>query len=151
MEYLGHLISKGVSTDPKKVEAMVAWPRPKTVKVFRGFLGLTGYYCRFVKNYGIISKPLTELLKKEGFNWGPEVETTFERLKEAMSRVPILELPDSNKPFVLETDACVTRDGLVLMQEGRPLAFLSKALGSRHMGLSIYGKDFLAMLIAVEK
>ena len=81
-----------------------------------------------------------ELLKNKGFNWGPEAKTAFERLKGAVSGVPILGLPDFNKPFILKTDACATGVGAVLMQEGRPLAFLNQALDI--WGLAFMKKGF---------
>ena len=93
----------GVGTNPKKIEVVVVWPRPTNIRVLRGFLGLTGYYIRFVKNYGMISKPLTELLKKDGLKWNPKAEEAFEQLKKALSEVPVLRLPDFSKPFMLET------------------------------------------------
>lgn len=152
VEYLGHLISNGrVSTDPRKVEAMLSWPRPISLKALRGFLGLTGYYRRFVQNYGIISKPLTNLLKKGGFNWGKEAEEAFKNLKGAMSRVPVLGLPDFEKPFTLEMDASGIGVGAVLTQEGRPLAFLSQVLSPKHLGLSIYENELLVVLMAVDR
>ncbi|KAJ0567702.1 putative nucleotidyltransferase, Ribonuclease H [Helianthus annuus] len=132
VEYLGHIISeKGVSTDPKKIEAVKKWPLPTDVKQLRGFLGLSGYYIRFIKSYGILAKPLTSLLKKDNFNWTEEATTTFENLKEAVCSPPILALPNFNKPFVLETDASVLGIGAVLMQDNHPLAFISKALSPR--------------------
>ncbi|CAA0828550.1 Uncharacterized mitochondrial protein AtMg00860 [Striga hermonthica] len=152
VEYLGYIITKeGVSTDPSKVESMVKWPIPKTLKKLRGFLGLTGYYRKFVKNYGLVSKPLTNLLRKDGFKWSQEAEEAFHHLKQSMSTTPVLALPDFTLPFEIETDASGVGVGAVLMQKGRPIAYMSKALCARNQCLSIYEKEFLAVLMAIQR
>lgn len=152
IEYLGHFISQGVvSTDPSKVKAVQDWPQPTDVKQLRGFLGLAGYYRRFVKNFGKIAKPLTELLKKDSFMWTEAATEAFEALKFALTSSPVLALPDFSKTFVVETDASGKGIGAVLMQDKHPLAFISKALGPRQLGMSIYERELLAVVYAIQK
>lgn len=126
IEYLGHFIDKdGVSTNPKKIDAMQGWPIPTNIKQLWGFLGLMGYYRRFVKGYELLSKPLTDLLRKDNFGWSEHAQISFDQLKEAMISAPTLARPDFTKEFTVETDACVVGIGTVLMQNGHPLAFIS--------------------------
>lgn len=114
-------------------------------------MGLAGYYRRFVRHFGIISKPLTSLLKKHSlFIWTPEHAAAFQALKTALCQSPVLALPNFAKPFTIETDASDVGVGDVLMQEGHPLAFMSKALGVKSRGLSTYEKEFMAILLAVQ-
>ena len=152
VEYLGHVITKkGAATDPYKIRAMIEWPRPKALQALRGFLRLTGYYRKYVQNYGTISRPLTDLLKNEAFKWSVDVETAFEALKIAMTTTPVLALPDYTQEFVVETDASHGGIGAVLMQQGRPIAFFSKVLAPKHRGKSIYEREYMALLNAVDK
>jgi hypothetical protein len=152
LEYLGHIISKeGVTTDPKKTEAIRKWPIPTTTTKLRGFLGLTGYYRKFVKDYGSTVKPLNNLLKKKQFMWSREAQEAFERLKLAMESTPVLALPNFSQPFVVETDASDVGFGAVLMQGDKHVAFISKPLSATHKSLSIYEKEFLTLILAVDK
>jgi hypothetical protein len=151
IEYLGHLVGKdGIRVDPKNIEAMQDWPHPKTLKILHGFLGLTGYYHKFFKNYRKIAAPLTDLLKKNSFTWTPTAAQDFQTLKMAMCTTLVLALPDFTKTFVLECDASGKGISIVLMQEGRPLAFTSKKLSERILGKPIYEKEMWAILHAVE-
>jgi hypothetical protein len=151
VEFLGHLVGKDdVRVDPKKIEAMQDYPHPKTLKILSGFLGLTGYYRKFVKNYEKIVAPLTALLKKNSFTWTPSTTQTFQTLKMAMCTTPVLTLPDFTKTFVLKCDASGKGIGVVLMQEGRPLSFTSKQMSERNLGKSIYEKEMLVIMHVVD-
>lgn len=114
-------------------------------------MGLTGYSRKFVKNYGVISKSLTDLLKSDGFVWSSAANVAFHQLKQAMTTAPVLALPNFNEEFVVETDASGKGIGDVLMQGGTPIAYLSKALCPKNQALSIYERKFLAVLLAVQK
>jgi RNase H-like domain found in reverse transcriptase len=113
---------------------------------------LTGYYHKFIKNYGCTSKPLTNLLKKNIFKWGGgEAGTAFALLKLAMTQAPVLAMPNFSQPFILETDDNDKGIGDVLMQGKRPTTYLSKSLGVKSQSLSTYEKKFIALLTAVQK
>ena len=118
-QFLGHWISAhGVSTDKAKVKAMESWPVPKSLKKLHGFLGLTGYYWQFFKDYGLKAAPLTAHLKKDTFQWQPEAQLAFGMLKLAMSSTPKLVLPNFTLPLIIETNASGIRLGDVLVQSG---------------------------------
>lgn len=152
VEYLGNIISKsGVATDPQKLSVIRKWPLPANITQLRAFLGLTGYYRRFIKGYEVICRPLYNALKKDAFTWSAEQEEAFKTLKQAMLSPPVFALPDFTQPFILEADASGYAIGAVLMQKGQPIAFFSKSLGPKSAALSTYDKEAIAILEALKK
>uniref|UniRef100_A0A0A9DFI0 Uncharacterized protein n=1 Tax=Arundo donax TaxID=35708 RepID=A0A0A9DFI0_ARUDO len=148
--YLGHVIDeKGVSMDQTKVVAVQAWPQPKTVKVLRGFLGLTGYYRKFIANYGVIATPLTALLKKEAFCWTAAATDAFVKLKEALTMGPVLQLPDFTTEFIVDCDASGSGFGAVLHQGQGPIAFFSKTVAPQHAKLAAYERELIGLVHVV--
>lgn len=150
--YLGHVISQeGVQVDTTKTEAIEQWPIPTNLKELRGFLGLTGYYRRFIKDYGSVAGPMTDLLKKNAFQWNDKAQEAFEKLKKKLTNPLVLVMPNFSATFVLECDASGEGIGAVLMQEGRPIAYLSQKLKGRVKDFSTYEKEMLAVLLAIKK
>jgi hypothetical protein len=120
--YLGHVITaQGVAMDAEKIAAVQAWPPPRTVCAVRGFLGLTGYYRKFIQSCGELATPLTQLLKREALRWTPMASKAFDSLKAALTSAPVLQLPDFEKPFIVDCDASGSGFGVVLHQGGGQL------------------------------
>jgi len=137
--------------DTHKVEAVLNWPQPITLKALRGFLGLAGYCRGFIQGFGITARPLYDLLKKGTFHWNPAASTAFEELKVAITSAPVLALPNFSKSFVVETDASGGGIGAVLLQDNRPIAFFSQGLCAKNQALSVYERELLALVSAVQK
>jgi hypothetical protein len=129
---------------------MQDWSCSKNLKSLHSFLGLTGYYHKFVQNCGTIIAPLTRLLKKNAFSWTPTTHHSFQALKVVMCTTHVLALPDFNKTFVLECDASGEGIGVVLMQDGRPLPYTNKQLYKHHLFQSTYEKEMLAIFHDVD-
>ena len=130
---------------------MVHWPVPSNLKQLRGFLGLTGYYRHFIAGFASIAAPLTDLLRRDAFLWGPKADLAFAKLKEAMTHAPVLRLPDFTRDFVIETDASNYGIGAVLMQDNHPIIFFSKKIGPKLQVSSTYIKELHAITEAVRK
>ena len=126
MVFLGHVISKeGICVDPKKIEAVMNWEQPKNVFEIRSFLGLAGYYRRFIQEFSFIAVPLTRLTRKDvKFKWIDDCERSFQELKMKLTTAHVLTIPSGKGDFVIYSDASHQGLGCVLMQRSRVVAML---------------------------
>jgi len=116
-----------VSVDRAKIAAVVDWPRPTNLTEFRSFLGMAGYYRRFVKDFSKIATPLTRLLRKDHkFGWTEECEASFQELKQKLVTAPVLVIPEGNEGYLIYSDASRQGLGCVLMQNGKVVAYASR-------------------------
>ena len=157
LEFLGHMISeKGIQPCKDKVEVIVNLEPPKTLKEVRSFIGMTGFYRRYIPNYSKIAKPLSALTRKNAqFLWTPECQESFEKLKESLVTQPILALPDMTKPFVVYTDASDVAIGAVLLQEHedgpKAIHYVSHLLTPTQTRWPIIEREAFAIVSAVRK
>jgi hypothetical protein len=126
--FLGHIILKGgISVNPSKIQDVLSWKAPTSVGDIQSFLGLAGYYQRFIEGFSNISKPMTKLLEKDKkFEWMPACEASFQELKKRLTTALILVMPDMEKLFSIYCDASGQGLGCVLMQDGRVVAYASR-------------------------
>nr|CAD40075.1 OSJNBa0085C10.28 [Oryza sativa Japonica Group] len=152
VKFLGHVISAGgVAVDPSNVESVTNWKQPKTVSEIRSFLGLAGYYRRFIENFSKIAKPMTRLLQKDvKYKWSEECEQSFQELKSRLISAPILILPDPKKGFQVYCDASKLGLGCVLMQDGKVVAYASRQLRPHEKNYPTHDIELAAVVHALK-
>ncbi|GJX04927.1 putative nucleotidyltransferase, ribonuclease H [Tanacetum coccineum] len=150
--FLGHIVSvDGIIMDPSKVEAITKWPRPTTVTEVRSFLGLAGYYRRFVEGFSRLALPLTQLMRKgEKFVWTDERQESFEELKRRLVSAPILTLPSGSGGFQIYSDASKKGLGCVLMQHGKVIAYASRQLKPYEVNYPTHDLELAAVVFALK-
>ncbi|KAA0032741.1 ty3-gypsy retrotransposon protein [Cucumis melo var. makuwa] len=151
-EHLRHVASKArVYVDPAKIEAVTSWPRPTTVSEVRSFLGLAGYYRRFVENFSRIATPLTQLTRKGApFVWSKACEDSFQSLKQKLVTAPLLTVLDGSGSFVIYSDASKKGLGCVLMQQGKVVAYASRQLKSHEQNFPTHDLELAAVVFALK-
>ena len=152
IDYLGHRVtSDGLQAQKAKVDAVIRGKRPENLGELRSFLGLTGYYRRFVQNYGVVAQPLTDLLRKGiPYEWKEPQQQAYQELKRRITSAPVLALPDPGQEFLLTTDASDQGVGSVLSQGGRPIAFFSKRLNPAQSRYTTGEKELMAVVLSLE-
>ena len=150
--FLGHVVSnEGVSVDPEKIECIKNWPQPKTATEVRSFLGLAGYYRKYVKGFSSIAQPMTRLTGKDvKFAWSGECEKSFTALKDMLTSAPVLVLPEADQPYVVYTDASITGLGCVLTQHGKVIAYASRQLKKHEGNYPTHDLEMAAVVFALK-
>src|ERR1700680_1182957 len=157
ISFLGHVINEyGIKMEPSKVDAVSKWPQPKNVHDIRSFLGLAGYYRKFVKDFSKIASPLTELLhKSKKFQWTDEQEQAFHTLKVAVSTAPVLIVPDPKLAYTVLTDASGYAIGAALCQDHgnglQPCAYLSRKMNEHEKNYPVHEQELLAIVHALRE
>ena len=152
VSFLGHILSaEGIRVDPAKIEAVVNWKSPQNVTEVRSFLGLAGYYRRFVRGFSVIASPLTKLLRKGiKFEWTDKCQNSFEQLKGMLVEAPVLTQPISGKEYTLYSDASGIGLGCVLMQDGKVVAYASRQLKPHEQNYPTHDLELAAVVFALK-
>ena len=152
IEYLGHLVSmRGVEPVQDKHQAIQQWPLPCSFRAFCGFLSLVDFYRCFIKGYATMAAHLTHLLTTPQLVWSIEAQTAFQQLKDVVSSVPTLQLPNFSLSFMVETYASGTGIRAILSQSGHPITFFSKQFCIRLCLASAYVRELVAITIVVKE
>ncbi|KAG8485863.1 hypothetical protein CXB51_019210 [Gossypium anomalum] len=152
VSFLGHVVSaSGIRVDPSKITAILNWKPPRNITEVRSFLGLAGYYRRFVKGFSTIATPMTRLLQKDvKFVWSKKCQRSFDQLKTYLTEAPVLVQPESGKEFVIFSDASLLGLGCVLMQEGRVVAYASRQLKPHEKNYPTHDLELAAIVFALK-
>jgi hypothetical protein len=152
IHYLGHVLSEeGVAVDPDKIRSIMEWPTPKDVSDIRSFMGLAGYYRRFIKDFSKIGCPITALQKKgTKFLWTQQCEERFQTLKHLLTHAPVLKIADPEADFLVCTDACKEGLGGVLMQEGKVICYESRKLNEHEVNYVTHDLELAAIVHALK-
>ncbi|KAK1646968.1 hypothetical protein QYE76_064773 [Lolium multiflorum] len=152
VEFLGHVITKeGIAVNPSKVQSVLEWKSPKNAKEIRGFLGMAGYYRRFIEGFSKIAGPMTKLLKKNTpFVWTDECETSFQTLKEKLTTAPVLAVPEPGKDYTVYCDASKNGLGCVLMQDRKVIAYGSRQLKPHEHNYPVHDLELAAVVYALK-
>ncbi|GJR18333.1 reverse transcriptase domain-containing protein [Tanacetum coccineum] len=152
VQFLGHVVNQeGIHVDPSKIEVVKNWKAPESPTEIRSFLGLAGYYRRFIENFSKIAKPLTLLTQKnKAYVWGEDQEKAFQILKEKLCNAPVLALPDGPNDFVVYCDASHQGFGCVLMQRGKVIAYASRQLKIHEKNYTTHDLELGAVVFALK-